>query len=1048
MTRALFGTASALAALALATPALGQGIEAPSREEVQQELAITYRVLADEQFLAEDRERALASYRAGAAIAQTLGGANNVETELLRKEFDYRQQLLARGDSFWGSRLSARPINPVTAYVDLQTAQKALSDQISAIYAIDQSVPPVPPEYQIGQAMDEENLQVGELVKLARLTRVRDVERRRAILDARLVAITEEQRRIEAARGPLLEGMDHVDDALNAALISAAAQYAGVPAIDPQALGDAARGEATGLLTRAALAYAAGNAPPELAAALGQFSETAQTAVELYRDARGAADEIETGLRLLSAARDGDTAAIVTAGSFLLDQLSPETQAELVAQVGGERNVRAVIGLAQSGTELRRAFSRFLAAAPEFKATATAAISAFVDPAAPDFTDNVAALALRLFDPGRGLAEQAEGLALLGRGWAASLVTEAIGDEKVQAIVQALGASCTSFAECRNWLQAKARTGALLNHPAVTIDRGGLLTVTAADGTIILQTYMAEVAERIAGRPLEDISPAGLRAGLDAVLATPLGTGLRAAAVDALPGHRFDASFGGLLEANTGLANRVVAVVAGTPAPSGEAGALLDRSLASAMLGRELADRTVASRAASAPAANSDAVAEATVRQALAAMGPYGMAASVALTAFQSMGQLSDIADQLDALRKEDRALMEERIHLTTLAQTLDTDQALAQLEEQIASLRVDGAGRRMERYRESLRSVGEIANWHRRRIRDSLPLTYYYSERVRQNLAMLDQSLGFWAGRTGLSRNIIDSAIRSDPNSARLALDPQIRLFDWLGGSTAQRSDLSQLDQQWKRNLALAAQACTDLNCRPDLAVMGSVRSSNEIALSALTKGVAPKPCIMGSSRQCFEFLLEPSDIAGLGSPDGLRLVTISARLATPAEPNGYPANIEIWHAGLGFMREAGLAQREQLEASRPLAPKYVARDAASLSSALTAFESRWRTALTLGEVEGYPLFGLYRVALPPSFNLATSELWLTFFYQVPNTKLDDQRAAPPVELECDSPTGASHVFKTDDLPLLVGTDGSNRLIDASGGTDFGGCRVRDASQ
>jgi hypothetical protein len=1035
----------AVVALAIATPALGQDIEAPPRVEVEQELATTYRVLADEQFLAEDRESALLSYRSAARIAETLGGPNDLESELLRSELAYRQLLLERGDSFWGSRLSARPINPVTAYVDLLSAQKDLSGQIAAVYAIDQSAPQVPPEYQIGQAMDEENVQVGELVKLAALTRVRDVERRREILDARLVAITEDQRRIAALRGPLLESMDHVDDALNAALISAAAQYAGIPAIEPEALGDAARGEATSLLTSAALAYAAGHAPAELSSALGEFSETAKTAVELYRDVRATADQVETGLRLINAARDGDTAAMVAAGGYLFDQLSPETQADLVSQIGGERNIRAVIGLAQSGTALRRELSSFLAAAPELGAAAQSAIFAFVDPAADGFETNIAALALRLFDPGRGLAEQAEGLAQLGRGWATSFVAEAIGDDKAQAVAQALGANCNAFQQCRDWLHAKARAGTLLGNPAIELDRGGLLTVTAGDGTIIVQTYMADVAARIAGRPLEGISSSGVRAALDTAFATSLGPRLRAAAIDALPGERFDANFAALLADNAGLAGRAIAAVS---APAGEGGGLLDRTLAGAMLGRDLADRTLASNAASAPAGSGDQVAELAVRQALAAMGPYGVAANIALTAFQSMGQLSDIAKQLDDLAKEDRKLMEERMHLTTLAQKLDTDQALAKLEEQIASLRVDGAGRRMERYRESLRSVGELNNWHRRRIRDSLPLTYYFSERVRQNLAMLDQSLGFWAGRTGLSRNIIDAAVRSDPNSARLALDPQIRLFDWLGGSTAQRTDLSRLDEQWKRNVALATQACTDLNCRSDLAVMGSVRASGEIALSGLTKKLAPKPCAPGALRRCAEFLLEPSNIPELGSPDGLRLVTITARLATPTEPDGFPAHIDIAHSGLGFMREAGRAQREQLEASRPLAPKYVARDAASLSNALTDLEGRWRTARTLGEVEGYPLFGLYRVILPPSFHAATSELWLTFFYQVPNAKLDEQRTPPAVELECLSPTGASHVFAPADLPLLVGTDDSNRLVDASGGSDFAGCRIRDASE
>src|SRR5262245_12752901 len=91
-----------------------------SRQEILFEIANTYRLIADEQFLNGNRADAAASYDKAAAAANKLNPESGLvdpsDIKLILDEIKYRNTLLIFGMSFWGFEYHLRPYNPVAMW--------------------------------------------------------------------------------------------------------------------------------------------------------------------------------------------------------------------------------------------------------------------------------------------------------------------------------------------------------------------------------------------------------------------------------------------------------------------------------------------------------------------------------------------------------------------------------------------------------------------------------------------------------------------------------------------------------------------------------------------------------------------------------------------------------------------------------------------------------------------------------------------------------------------------------------------------------------------
>ena len=104
------------------------------REDMQMELAIIYKKLADELYMSEDRDNATKYYHLAAELTGT--GANSINVnklnnsgplyslyyKLLQKDIAYRTLLLESGYTFWGIEFSQQPLIPTNEIATFQSA--------------------------------------------------------------------------------------------------------------------------------------------------------------------------------------------------------------------------------------------------------------------------------------------------------------------------------------------------------------------------------------------------------------------------------------------------------------------------------------------------------------------------------------------------------------------------------------------------------------------------------------------------------------------------------------------------------------------------------------------------------------------------------------------------------------------------------------------------------------------------------------------------------------------------------------------------------------
>lgn len=156
------------------------------------------------------------------------------------------------------------------------------------------------------------------------------------------------------------------------------------------------------------------------------------------------------------------------------------------------------------------------------------------------------------------------------------------------------------------------------------------------------------------------------------------------------------------------------------------------------------------------------------------------------------------IVDELRAIYKEKVDLNKEYVLLMDNLRENEFNQQIALYETRISNISYAITLEEHVGYSKLVNSIIDRKKDVRRRIGGHLPMLFFYAERLRYYYQRLNKSSTFWYG----SGNSLNKIIFADQNNLRLAIDPDIKLFDWVTSPdvTSSREDIFRLFSYWAR--------------------------------------------------------------------------------------------------------------------------------------------------------------------------------------------------------------------------------------------------------
>lgn len=221
---------------------------------------------------------------------------------------------------------------------------------------------------------------------------------------------------------------------------------------------------------------------------------------------------------------------------------------------------------------------------------------------------------------------------------------------------------------------------------------------------------------------------------------------------------------------------------------------------------------------------------------AVAALNAAFPGAGVAVQVIEGMMVGAALEKELARLEAEERQVVAEMVHLQGMKREALLRTTLMQAEMEISAALQKAADAQVQAYDFAIRQTAAMADKQRTRIRLRRALYFFFAEKLREEFAGLDRSLALWSGVNRTPGRTIEASIRNDPRNARLALDSEIHLFDWLNRDReSTRTDVDLLLMHWRQLIALASDQCSNGNCQPGSPKLGDVQQTKELKLSEL---------------------------------------------------------------------------------------------------------------------------------------------------------------------------------------------------------------------
>lgn len=206
--------------------------------------------------------------------------------------------------------------------------------------------------------------------------------------------------------------------------------------------------------------------------------------------------------------------------------------------------------------------------------------------------------------------------------------------------------------------------------------------------------------------------------------------------------------------------------------------------------------------------------------------------AGIALQLGQTFASMDANNDLLAEIEKESVRAIAEYQQTQKAIKKATIDSAIAKKEQERAEALAEAAEAQLKQFD----VVMQIALNEKMELRELLsmyrPYFFYLSEMMRERFNAFDRSLAIWShGKP--SQGFFAKKIMEDPRNARLALDSEIHLFDWLNREReATKTDPYYLFNHWQQIITLAETYCSDFGCKPGDSKLGKIGATVPVSL------------------------------------------------------------------------------------------------------------------------------------------------------------------------------------------------------------------------
>jgi hypothetical protein len=366
-----------------------------------------------------------------------------------------------------------------------------------------------------------------------------------------------------------------------------------------------------------------------------------------------------------------------------------------------------------------------------------------------------------------------------------------------------------------------------------------------------------------------------------------------------------------------------------------------------------------------------------------------------------NMFEMDQEIKTVDEARGEIERLIAEELHLHDIVEESRLNLALAEIDQRIARAIAKGATAQARSYRAGMAFQAESWKTEEAAAHLEAQLFFFWAETLRHDYDSLDRSLAMWLGKDGGTRGEIARRVQEDPQNARLALDSEIHLFDWLNPNLAsQREDITALTTYWEKMLALCTTVCRNNGCTRDSEHPGQVdwtesRKLSELVSKATWRDFQEWQQNPRGRTFTLWFLIHPG--LKLISPVQKNVRLVDVRLGA-RDGNGRTETLHqftLVHSGVGYIPSGDHFIRDVL------APEH----AESLNPPgrfdRETLMRRWTAdGGSLSRFEGYSMFTPWSLTLQPSdANRAIKDLEVAFAYEyisdtpdIPVTEMTEQ--------------------------------------------------------
>lgn len=166
------------------------------------------------------------------------------------------------------------------------------------------------------------------------------------------------------------------------------------------------------------------------------------------------------------------------------------------------------------------------------------------------------------------------------------------------------------------------------------------------------------------------------------------------------------------------------------------------------------------------------------------------------------------IIDELRENYAEKNRLNDQYLLLLTTYRQVEFQRGLSYYEKRVADLTLSMSQKENEAYNSQVDRITIRKKKLRRKVFSELPLFFFYTERLRYYYQRLNKASTFWFGRN----NNLTALILNEGNNIRLAIDPDIRLFDWVNEKdvSSTRQDIDTLYFHWSKIYSLVSDGLT----------------------------------------------------------------------------------------------------------------------------------------------------------------------------------------------------------------------------------------------